>query len=173
MKRVLFFLGQLDDMDVEWMILNGSKMELEPGATLIEKGEAVENLYIILSGKMSVNTGGAHNKVIATIATGEIVGEMSLVEARFPSVSVVAIDKCAVFAISKEVINKRFAENANFKANFYYALALFLSNRLRHTTDQLGYGNPEEEDLIDANILDNVTQAGSRFGQILHRFLEV
>jgi hypothetical protein len=60
-----------------------------------------------------------------------------------------------------------------FKSNFYYALALFLSNRLRKTTDQLGYGNPEEEDMIDSNVLDGVAQAGSRFGQILNRFAEV
>jgi CRP/FNR family transcriptional regulator, cyclic AMP receptor protein len=44
---------------------------------------------------------------------------------------------------------------------------------LRKTTDQLGYGNPEEEDLIDTNVLDGVAQAGSRFGQILNRFAEV
>ena len=65
------------------------------------------------------------------------------------------------------------AENPEFRSNFYYALALFLSNRLRKTTDQLGYGNPEEEDLIDMNVLDGVANAGPRFGQILHRFSEV
>ena len=35
MKRVLFFLGQLNDIDVEWMIKNGSKIELKTISFLI------------------------------------------------------------------------------------------------------------------------------------------
>ena len=49
MKRVLFLLGHLNDLDIEWMINNGSKAELETGDRLIRKGETIENLYIILS----------------------------------------------------------------------------------------------------------------------------
>ena len=37
MKRVLFFLGQLNDRDVEWMIHNGQKIELGIGEKLIQK----------------------------------------------------------------------------------------------------------------------------------------
>ncbi|KQM32206.1 cyclic nucleotide-binding domain-containing protein [Chryseobacterium sp. Leaf201] len=173
MKRVLFFLGQLDDMDVEWMIKNGHKIEVEPQTKLIKKGEPVENLYIVLSGQMSVCADDSAIENIATLNAGEIVGEMSFVESRSPSVSVVAAKHSSVFVIPKDLITRRMNENPSFRANFYYAIALFLSNRLRNTTDQLGYGKPEEEDLIDTNILDGVSQAGSRFGQILHRFSEV
>jgi CRP-like cAMP-binding protein len=173
MKKVLFFLGQLNDMDVEWMIKNGHKIEVEPQTKLIKKGEPVENLYIILSGQLSVFADDSTSDSIATLNAGEIVGEMSFVESRSPSLSVVATKPSSVFAIPREIISSRLSENPDFKANFYYAIALFLSSRLRKTTDQLGYGKPEEEDLIDSNILDGVAQAGSRFGQILHRFSEV
>ncbi len=47
MKRVLFFLGQLNDRDVEWMIHNGSKLGLPSGHKLITKGETIDNLYIV------------------------------------------------------------------------------------------------------------------------------
>lgn len=173
MKQVLFFLGQLDDMDVEWMIKNGHKINVDPHTKLIKKGESVNNLYIILSGQMSVCTDDDENEIVAFLNAGEIAGEMSFVEFRAPSVSVVVNKPSTVFAISRELIIKRMNENPGFKANFYYAIALFLSNRLRETTDHLGYGKPEDEDLIDANVLDGVAQAGSRFGQILHRFSEV
>lgn len=172
MKRVLFFLGQLNDRDVEWMIHNGSKLDLPPGYKLISKGEPIDSLYIVLSGQLSVNTDN-NGDSIAKLEAGEIVGEMSLLEARPPSVSVVVAKPSVVYQISRNIINARMATNPEFRSNFYYALALFLSNRLRKTTDQLGYGNPEEEDLIDTNVLDGVAQAGSRFGQILHRFSEV
>ncbi|MEA5427841.1 cyclic nucleotide-binding domain-containing protein [Arcicella lustrica] len=171
MKRVLFFLGQLNDRDVEWMITNGSKLTLETGDRLINKGEFVDSLYIVLSGQLAVCTN--NNETVAKLEAGEIVGEMSFLESRPPSVSVIVTQPTVVYQISREMITARFSTNMEFRANFYYALALFLSNRLRKTTDQLGYGNPEEEDLIDISVLDGVAQAGARFGQILHRFSEV
>ncbi len=173
MKRVLFFLGQLNDRDVEWMIDNGSKLDLPVGYKLITKDESFDSLYIVLSGQLSVYTDKNNRDSIAKLETGEIVGEMSFFEARPPSVSVIVTKPSVVYQISRNIINTRMATNPEFRSNFYYALALFLSNRLRKTTDQLGYGNPEEEDLIDTNILDGVAQAGSRFGQILHRFSAV
>jgi CRP-like cAMP-binding protein len=172
MKRVLFLLGHLSDLDIEWMIHNGSKAELEVGDRLIKKGEAIDNLYIVLSGQLSI-TDGVSDKHIALIGAGEIVGEMSFLESRPPSVSVIASKATTVFCISRELMNSRLANNLEFRANFYYAISLFLSNRLRKTTSQLGYGSPEEADLIDENVLDGVSQAGSRFGQILQKFSEV
>jgi CRP/FNR family cyclic AMP-dependent transcriptional regulator len=172
MKRVLFLLGHLSDIDLEWMINNGSKNELEPGDRLIRKGEAIEYLYIILSGELSI-TDGQSQKHIAHIGAGEIVGEMSFLESRAPSVSVIASQTTAIYCISKELMNSRLANNLEFKANFYYAISLFLSDRLRKTTSQLGYGSPDEVDSIDENVLDGISQAGSRFSQILQKFSEV
>ena len=172
MKRVLFLLGHLNDLDIEWMINNGSKAELETGDRLIRKGEIIENLYIILSGELSI-TDGESQKHIALIGAGEIVGEMSFLESRPPSVSVIATQPSTIYSISRELMNSRLANNLEFKANFYYAISLFLSNRLRKTTSQLGYGSPDEADTIDENVLDGISQAGSRFGQILQKFSEV
>ena len=173
MKQVLFFLGQLNDRDVEWMLQNGSKLMLETGDRLVNKGEAIDSLYIILSGQLAVCTTNNYNECIAKLESGEMVGEMSFLESRPPSVSVIVTKPSVIFQIARDRINTRLTTNSEFKANFYYALALFLSNRLRKTTDQLGYGNPEEEDMMDTNVLDGVAQAGSRFVQILHRFADV
>ncbi len=170
MKRTLFFLGQLNSRDVEWMIQNGQKIELGVGEKLIQKGNFIDSLYIILSGQLSVCTENGDKEDIAILGAGEVVGEMSFLETRPPSVSVIAKKASTVYKISRQVVELRLSTNPDFKANFYYALALFLSNRLRKTTDQLGYGTPDEEDLIDTKILDGVAQAGSRFGQILNRF---
>lgn len=171
MKRVLFLLGHLNDIDIEWLIDNGQTMDLEVGDKLIARDEPVDSLYIILSGKLSIV--GPNETHVATIGHGEMVGEMSFLESHPPSVSVIAIEETSVFSISKELVTKRLESNTEFKANFYYAISLFLSNRLRKTTSQLGYGNPDEEDAINENVLDGVSQAGSRFNQILQKFSEV
>lgn len=160
-------------MDIEWMIHNGNKQDLEIGDRLIRKGESIESLYIVLSGQLSVTADLGNNQNIAMLGSGEIVGEMSFLESRPPSVSVIASKPSSVYCISRKLIETRLTTNLEFKANFYYALALFLSNRLRKTTDRLGYGIPEEEDLIDVNVLNGVSQAGLRFSQILQKFSEV
>ncbi len=172
MKHVLFLLGHLNDLDVEWMINNGSKTELEAGDRLIRKEEIIEHLHIILSGQLSITDGESLNN-IALIGAGEVVGEMSFLESQLPSVSVIATESTEVYSISRELMNSRLESNLEFKANFYYAISLFLSNRIRNTTSQLGYGTPKEADAIDENILDGISQAGSRFSQILQKFSEV
>ena len=173
MKRVLFLLGQLNDLDIEWMISNGQKESIPAGEQLIKRNEEIENLYIILSGELTIRQGINDENEVARIGPGEIVGEMSFLESRPPLVSVTAMEPCTVFMISRELINDKLTTDKTFRSNFYYSLALFLSNRLRKTTSQLGYGGVEEADIIDNNVLDGVAQAGARFGKILQRFSEV
>jgi CRP-like cAMP-binding protein len=155
------------------MLQNGNKLTLETGDRLINKGQAIDSLFIVLSGQLAVCANNNFNECIAKLESGEVVGEMSFLESTPPSVSVIVTAPSVIYQISREKINLRLLTNSEFRANFYYALALFLSNRLRKTTDQLGFGNPDDEDLVDANVLDGVAQAGSRFVKLLHRFSEV
>ena len=170
MKRVLFLLGHLNDLDIEWMLANGSKIRLSKGATLVTKGTAIDHIYIVLSGQFSIVD---QHKDIAVIGSGEVIGEMSFLESRLPSVSVTALNSCEVYRIPRALMNKKLEEDVEFRASFYYSLALFLSDRLRKTTNQLGYGTDLEQDALDENVLDGVAQAGSRFHQILQKFSEV
>ena len=57
MKRVLFLLGHLNDRDIEWMINNGHKETVKTGETLITRDEAIDNLFIVLSGHLSIRDG--------------------------------------------------------------------------------------------------------------------
>ena len=170
MKKVLFLLGHLKDMDIEWMIHNGSKQHIKAQNKLIKKGEAVDHIHIILSGQLEVTD---NENALASVGPGEVVGEMSFLESRPPAVSVVASEDSMVYSIPKKTMVEKLDADIEFKSNFYYSMALFLSDRLRKTTNKLGYGSPEEEDLIDTNILDGVAQAGARFSQILNKFSEV
>lgn len=173
MKRVLFLLGHMTDLDIEWLINNGRKQAVRADEVLIRRNEELGNLYIVLSGRLSIRDGILNIEEIASVGPGEVLGEMSLIESRPPSVNVSATTDSEVYVISRELIEERMKKDVSFKANLYYSLALFLSDRLRKTTSQLGYGNPEEEDVIDSLVLDSVGQAGSRFDLILKKFSEV
>lgn len=173
MKRVLFVLGHLSDSDIEWMIENGTKNTYYAGQHLVTQGEAIEDIHIVLTGNLRIFSEDRPGLDIAQIGSGEIIGEMSFLDERPPSVSVVATDDCSVYSISLERMKQYMEVNTRFAARFYYSIGLFLSDRLRKTTSRLGYGSVEEDiDEINMNILSQVGKAGSRFSRMLNRFAE-
>ena len=174
MKRVLFILGQMDDLDIEWMIDNGHKQMVSYGEKLIVQGENIENIFIILSGEFAIIDENNPSFEIARIGPGEIVGEMSFIDARPPATSVLAIEPASVYAIDRQLMNHRLDIDSEFASRFYFSIALFLSHRMRKTMDRMGYGTLEEDvDEINVHVLNKVAQAGARFGKILNKFSEV
>ncbi|MEL6696397.1 MAG: cyclic nucleotide-binding domain-containing protein [Bacteroidota bacterium] len=174
MKRVLFVLGQLNDLDIDWMIQNGSKRQLKSGDWLIRQGREIENLYIVLSGSFSVLNEQRQDVEIANVGPGEVLGEMSFIDARPPEASILALETSSVFYIPKRLVKQKMEKDPGFAARFYLAMSMFLSSRLRTTMSTLGYSiSQEDPDEIDLNVLQQVGQAGARFSQILLKFSEV
>ena len=176
MRKALFFLGILNDADVEWMIATGVKQLLNPGEVLIHEGKAATSVFLVLDGALSVIARAAGNKEVARLRSGEIVGEMSFVDSRPPSATVQAIESSSVLAIPRLDLEARLSQDAPFAARFYRAMAVFLSDRLRSTVGLLGYSSGqtlEDEasyaDEIDTAVLDNVSLAGARFDLLQRR----
>lgn len=180
MRKALYILGQLNDHDIEWMIEHGRRESIPAGDILIQQGQPIEFLYLTLSGHLSVIDEKMGGKELAQLGSGEVVGEMSFIDARPPSATVKAGEETTVLALSRTALQARLDENAPFAARFYRALAIFLSDRLRATVSRLGYGGDtgqiDEEDLqddeLDLNVLDTVHMAGNRFDLILKRLTE-
>ena len=179
MKKVLFILGELGERDIDWMLATGSKEQIPAGTTLIQEGEPIVALYIVLDGLLAVSSKALRDQEIARLGSGEIVGEMSFVDARPPSATVTAIENSVVFSIPRSQLTLKLQQDSDFAARFYRAIAMFLSDRLRGTVVRLGYGGGqpldeeiEYEDELDLNVLDNVYLAGSRFDQMLKRLME-
>jgi CRP-like cAMP-binding protein len=177
MRKALFFLGILNDADVEWMISTGAKQQLTPGEVLIQEGKSATSVFLVLEGALSVTARAAGNREVARLRPGEIVGEMSFVDSRPPSATVQAVEPSSVLAIPRRSLESRLLQDAPFAARFYRAMAVFLSDRLRSTVGLLGYvsGQTLEDqasyaDEIDPAVLDNVSLAGARF-DILQRRL--
>jgi len=166
-------LGQLSDSDIEWLIDNGSKQTIHQGEYLVSEGEPIQNIHIVLSGAFRIFSKDQSDLTIANIGSGEILGEMSFLDERPPSVSVMATENSSVYTISLNRVKQKMEVDTRFAARFYYAIALFLSDRLRKTTGRLGYGVPQDDlDEINLNVLSNIGQAGSRFSRMLNKFAE-
>jgi CRP/FNR family cyclic AMP-dependent transcriptional regulator len=177
MRKVLVILGQLSDGDVEWLATAGTREKVAAGRVLIEEGQPISSMYILLDGHMTVSLKGIGN--VATLASGEIMGEMSMVDSRPPSASVTAASDCLVLSISKDALQRKLDADVAFAARFYKAIATFLSDRLRGTVRRLGYGDSGaslDEDVeldgeLDLNVLDSVHLAGARFERMLKRLM--
>jgi len=174
MRKALYILADLDEADLAWLASAGTRRTIEPGATIISRGEPVTDFYIVLDGTLAVTVEGG--KRIATLATGDIVGEMSLIERRPPLASVTALEGARVLSVPQDAIRERLKEDDAFAARFYRALAVFLSDRMRSTVAWLGYGAAgenarqtafEQEHELDEGLLDTIHVAGDRMRRLL------
>jgi len=173
MRKVLLFLGILDDSDVEWMLGVGSRREVAVGDELVREGQPLDSVFLVIDGALSVRTRALGGREVVRLLSGEVVGEMSFVDSRPPSASVIAVESSTVLAIPRSLLSERLAEDQSFAARFYRALAMFLADRLRTTVSQMGYGKedagkPEEEEM-DAEVLDNLALAANRFDELQRR----
>jgi CRP/FNR family transcriptional regulator, cyclic AMP receptor protein len=173
MRKVLIIFSQLTDSDVDWIAGAGERIRVKAGTVLIENAARVEHLYIVLDGQLRIRS--ASGAQIATLDSGEIVGEMSLVDPAPTTVSVeVAVD-ATLFRLSDSVIRKKLAADSDFAAHFYLALCMFLADRMRSTTLRLGYGNaapdPHAKDELNESLLETFHAAGARFDRMLRRLM--
>jgi CRP/FNR family cyclic AMP-dependent transcriptional regulator len=171
MRKVLFLFGQLSDADVAWLAKSGRRQRLPAGTVLIHEGVPVQTLYILLEGSLTV-VQDATKREIARLGAGEVVGEMSFIDARPPSATVRAATQVVVYAIATEHLRRALEENVALAAHFYKAIATLLSDRVRKATaGQLGL-DADEADELDDTVLDSVGRAGERFDELSRRLLD-
>jgi CRP-like cAMP-binding protein len=167
MRKVFYILEKLTDEDAQWLISVGEKKTFNKGACLIREGEHINALIFLLSGQVSVEVSGVGE--LAVLGSGEILGEMSLVDESPPSASVIAVTQASVLTIDRAAIDQKLAADPAFAARLYRAIAMFLSVRLRRTVAKLGYGSaaPSSEEEIDLAMLETVNVSGARFDRMI------
>jgi CRP-like cAMP-binding protein len=172
-RKSLILLGVLNDSDLEWMLRTGVKKLVATGGKPVVARQALDSLFIVLTGSFGVVVGGKER--VARLLAGDIVGEMSFLDSRPPSATVVADEDSWILEIPREQVSERLNDDPAFAARFYHAVAMFLSLRLRATSSQLGYGqarlaaDEEDDDEIPEDILDKLAIAGHRFAILQER----
>lgn len=168
MRKVLFIFGQLTDTDVSRLARIGRRQRAAAGTVLIREGVPVESLYVVLEGEVLVSRGG---KAVARLGAGEVVGEMSFIDARPPSATVSAATDVVLYAVPTRELSHELHENVALAARFYKAIATFLSDRVRAATAS-AEGRAEGADELDDNVLDNLDRAGARFDALGRQLLD-
>lgn len=174
MRKVFYILGILEDADIEWMAQRGRQITVESGTTLICQGEPIGDLFILLDGQLTVLVRVGEVREVARLEPGEVIGEISFVDRRLPTASVIAQKNSRLLSLSRTELEDKIARDAGFAGRFYRAVATFLADRLALTTSRFGYGDASQDSTqdqdpseLDDSRMDEISLAAVRFDKLL------
>jgi len=113
--------------DVQKLLQECERCDLESGDLLLSPGNKNENVYVVLSGELNVHIGSTDSPVLAKVEVGACAGEMSIIEDRDPSAYVVAAEPTHLLVIHKDVLWNMVDVSHEFSKN----LLIVLSERVR------------------------------------------
>jgi CRP-like cAMP-binding protein len=116
----------LDDI-VGFSFLTESNMPvwyLKPGETIFKEGETAKEFYVIQSGQVEIQLG---NRLLATLETNDIFGEMALIDSGPRSATAIAKTDVALIPISK----KDFLSLVSRAPTFALDIMSMMARRLR------------------------------------------
>jgi CRP-like cAMP-binding protein len=115
----------------DWALVadKASRVHFKKGEMLVQKGKKAVGVYLVIKGSARVQIAFQHKA--ATIAPGEICGEMSLLEDAPASASVFAEEDVEAYHLDRPTLEMMFELFPHLASRFYRSLARNLSRRLR------------------------------------------
>jgi bacteriocin-type transport-associated protein len=151
-------LKELSNSDINWIVANSRQEELSPDSVLIPEGEAVDYLYILLDGTLTVRISQSENNPlnraftaidsnvnsdweIAKLSRGEMVGEIPFVNTRPDITTIKTLEKSLVISIPQQNLATKLQQDISFASRFYRAIAIMFLDRLQRIISQIGRRN--------------------------------
>jgi small-conductance mechanosensitive channel/CRP-like cAMP-binding protein len=125
LARAPLFSHVLDDKQLDELSRSCVLVELPRGKVLMRQGDPPSNMYVVLEGAVSITIagdGGVEHEV-AVSATGDIVGEMSLMTGANRNATATAIARLRALEIRKPDIEALLRENPGLAERFAQTLA--------------------------------------------------
>jgi CRP/FNR family transcriptional regulator, cyclic AMP receptor protein len=170
MRKAFHLFGVLDERDLNWLVEHGDAKFFSRGSEIIKEGEPIGALFIVLDGKLSIRVAAGGGREVAVLYAGEILGEISFVSATAPTASAIAVEDSHLLSVDAELLKAKLASDSSFSSRFYRALAGFLADRLRTTTQRLGYDTSEADpDEIADEAFDEISRARTRVDELIRR----
>lgn len=124
----------LSDPDLRTLFDDAPLVELARGEVLIEEGAPQRTVDLLESGAVTVTLGGV---TVAMTGPGRLLGEVSFLERRSASATVVASQPTRVRRLDTLVLQERLDADPALAARVYRALAMDLSRKLRFSSGQV------------------------------------
>ncbi|MBX7259473.1 MAG: cyclic nucleotide-binding domain-containing protein [Candidatus Hydrogenedentes bacterium] len=101
-RRVPLFNG-LSSEDVAKIFSKGMTMTVEKGNVIFYQGTTGNQMYVVLGGRVELYD---RKKLIATLRTGDLFGEMAVINGEPRSASAVASETARLFVLSETVFQR-------------------------------------------------------------------
>jgi CRP-like cAMP-binding protein len=128
-------LACLTDQDWQLLAEKSTLVMYDKNEIILKKGELPEAIYIIEKGHVRIER--APGNAIARRGPGAVFGEISFLESKGASASVVADGTAEVSVINKAHVEELLASMPDFAIRFYKTLAFTLAFRLRQAAERL------------------------------------
>ena len=132
------------------------KVAFKAGETIIREGDEGDTAFFIVSGAVDIAVGRANPRIVGRLQTGEVFGEMSLIEPGPRSATVTAACDTECLAASYQDFIAAIEENPERAVGFMKTLV----RRLRKMNELLESANPEGRG-FRAMLLECQPSAGS------------
>jgi CRP-like cAMP-binding protein len=140
-EKVLRILRDIDqftpfsNQDIMSFLDAGKLIEYDKGEEIIQEGDSEFYVYFLISGGVSIQTKGENVKILRR--TGELFGEMGLVNDAPQSGAVKAIQKTQVLRLDSSIIGKNpEAKELALGYTIYRLFCEVLAERLRMTSEE-------------------------------------
>lgn len=167
MRKILYIFSELQDNDMHWLACAGETRSLIPGQEVVREHTLQEHVYIVLEGNLRATRGGLET---GHLGSGEVVGDLSMLEATTAKATVTAVDECKLFEIPQHLLRNKLSEDPQFGCRFYRALGVYLNKSLQRNVRSEGpvsladaLADDTSDDELSAGMLDGIAAAGARF----------
>ncbi len=126
LENLQLFKGVLPE-DIHGLLQKCDRRDLAADELLLSPDEKNEYVFIVLSGSLNVHVGSVSTPALATMETGECVGEMSIIEDRDPSAYVIGAEDSHLLVIHQSTL----WDMVNASHEFAKNLLVVLSERVR------------------------------------------
>jgi CRP-like cAMP-binding protein len=139
-------LADFSEKDLKGLLGLSKIRKYEPGEMIIEEGLYDGWIYFLVSGKIRVVK---HDEDLSVLCrTGDVFGEMGIIDGSPRSASVYAVDQTVCLATDASYIDRLSGEDKNaFSSILYRIFSEILANRLRVTSEELMKAKEEIERL--------------------------
>ena len=131
--RGIGIFQHLGDRSLMKVLSLSDTREIKPGETLIRRGQVLDEIFITLSGELSVDLG--NGPITPSVKRGEVLGEMSLFDGGLTSATLVALQPTLVLSLHREQLFQAMREDPVFAARFELGVLQAVIRRLRLRTE--------------------------------------
>ncbi len=133
--RKIPLFAELKDDNLEELCQMVQEVRLTAGTLLFTESDPGDNAYVIKEGQIEIiKTSSNRDVLLAVLSSGDVIGEMALIESLPRTASARARDDCVLLAISKETLDQLFNASPSAARSMLHTIAA----RLRATEGMLG-----------------------------------